>query len=62
MSKIVTYCLFFGYLANWEQSGAQISDTESSKVMFAVRAIFFLTKTKNRTKKYLTQLSHYCFE
>ena len=62
MSKIVTYCLFFGYLANWEQFGAQISDTESSKVMFAVRAIFFLTKTKNRTKKYLTQLSHYCFE
>ena len=62
MSKIVTYCLFFGYLANLKQLGAQISDTEFSKVIFAVRAIFFLTKTKNRTKKYLTQLSHYCFE
>ena len=23
---------------------------------------FYLTKTENRTKKSLTQLSHYCFE
>ena len=31
-------------------------------VMLSVTATFCLTKTENRTKKSLTQLSHYCFE
>ena len=60
--KIVTSLSFFGFLANLEQSGGWIPDTESAKVMFSVIVTFCLTKTENRTKKSLTQLSHYCFE
>ena len=60
--KIVTSLSFFGFLANLEQSGGRIPDTESAKVMFSVIVTFCLTKTENRTKKSLTQLSHYCFE
>ena len=37
-------------------------DTESAKVMFPVIVTFCLKKTENRTKKSLTQLSHYSFE
>ena len=48
--------------ANLEQSGGRIPDTESAEIMFSVKITFFLTKTENRTKKSLTQLSHYCFE
>ena len=59
--KIVTSLSFFGFLANLEQSGGRIPDTESAKVMFSVIVTFCLTKTENRTKKSLTQLSHYCF-
>ena len=60
--KIVTLLSFFRFLANLEQSGGRIPYTESAKVMFPVIANFCLTKTETRTKKYLTQLSHYCFE
>ena len=60
--KIVTSLSFFGFLANLEQSGGRIPDTESAKVMFSVKVTFYLTKTENRTKKSLIQLSHYCFE
>ena len=45
-----------------KKSGDRIPDTESEKVMFSVIVTFCLTKTENRTKKSLTQLSHYCFE
>ena len=38
------------------------SGTESAKVMLLVIGTFCLTKTENRTKKSLTQLSRYCFE
>ena len=62
LQKIVTLLLFFGFLANLEQSGGRIPDTESAKVMFSVIVTFCLTKTENRTKKSLTQLSHYCFD
>ena len=54
--------IFFGFLASLEQSGGRIPDTESAEVMLSVTVTFSLTKTKNRTKKSLTQLSHYCFE
>ena len=60
--KIVTSLSFFGFLANLEQSRGRIPDKESAKVMFSVKGTFRLTKTENRTKKSLTQLSHYCFE
>ena len=60
--KIVTLLSFFGFLANLEQSRGRIPDTESAEVMFSVTVTFCLTKTENRTKKSLTQLSHYCFK
>ena len=60
--KIVTSLSFFGFLANLEQSGGWLPETESAKVMSSVKVAFCLTKTENRTKKYVTQLSHYCFE
>ena len=49
-------------LANLGQSGGRILDTESAKVIFSVKITFVFTKTGIRTKKSLTQLSHYCFE
>ena len=60
--KIVTSLSFFEFLANLEQSGGWIPDTDSAEVMFSVTVTFCLTKTENRTKKSLPQLSHYCFE
>ena len=62
MSESSDVLSIFGFLANLEQSGGRIPDTESAKVMFSVIGTFFLTKTENKTKKSLTQLSHYCFE
>ena len=32
------------------------------KLMFSLLETCYLTKSENRTKKSLTQLSHYCFE
>ena len=55
--KIKASLSFFGFLANLEQSGDRIPDTESAKLMFLVIATFCLTKTENRTKKSVTQLS-----
>ena len=60
--EVATSLSFFGFLANLEQSGGLIPDTESAKVIFSVIVTFCLTKTENRTKKSLTQLSNYCFE
>ena len=50
----------FGFLANLEQPGDRIPDTESAKFMFSLTVTFCLIRTENRTKK--TQLSHYYFE
>ena len=49
-------------MANLEQSESQIPDAETVKIMFFLIVTFDLTKTENRTKISLTQLSHYCFE
>ena len=57
--KIVTSLSFFGFLANLEQSGGQIRDTKSAKVTFQLIVTFCFRKTKNRTIKSITQLSHY---
>ena len=54
--KIVTSFSFFGFLANLEQSGGRIPDTESTKVMFSIIGIFSFAKAETRTKKPLTQL------
>ena len=48
---------FFQFMANLEQSGSQIPRE------YSVKATFSLIELKqSRTKKSLTQLSHYCFE
>ena len=60
--KIVMSLLVFRYLANLEQSRGLLPDTQSTKVLFSVLVTFCLTKTESRTKKSLTQLSHYCFQ
>ena len=60
--KIMTSLSIFGFLANLEQPDGRIPDTESAKVIFSIIVTFCFTKTENRTKKSLLQLSHYCFE
>ena len=54
-------------MTNWkspelQSHPAQISDAWSIKLTFSLIVTYYLTKTKNRTKKSLTQLSYYCFE
>ena len=60
--EIETSLSFFGFLANLEQSGDRVPDTEPSKVVFSVIITSCLTKTGNITKNSVAQLSHYCFE
>ena len=50
--------IFQIFLANLEQSRGWNLDTECTKVIFSVIVTFCLTKTENRTKKSVTQLSH----
>ena len=53
---------FFQFMANLEQSGSPIPVAQSVKLTFLLKVTFHLTKTENRAKKSLTQLSHCCFE
>ena len=53
---------FFQFTANLEQSGSQVPNVESVKLIFSLITTFYLTKTENRTEKALMELSHYCFE
>ena len=55
---IVTSLSFFLFMANFEQSRSRIPGAEFGKVMFSKTVTCYLTKTENRTKKFLTQLSH----
>ena len=48
--EIVTSLSFFGFLANLEQSGGRIPDTESAEIMFSVTVTFCLTKLKTQLK------------
>ena len=60
---MMTSCrLFVANLGSLEQSRSRIWDAQSVKPTFSLTATFYLTKTENRTKKSLTQLSHYCLE
>ena len=43
-------------------SNSRITNAKSVKLTFSLRATFYLTKTENRTKTFLAQFSHYCFE
>ena len=47
--EIMTSIAFFEFLANLEQSGARIPDTESAKVMYLVIRTLLFKKTENRT-------------
>ena len=53
---------FFQLMANLEQSGGSISDAWFVKLTFSLIVTFSLTKSENRSKKSLTQISYYCFE
>ena len=55
-------CDVIVFSQNLEHSRGWVLDTESAKVMFSVTVTFCLTKTENRTKKFLTEFSHYWFE
>ena len=54
----MTSLSFFRFMVNLGQSGSRIPDAESVKLIFSLTVTFYLTKTENRTKKSLTQLSH----
>ena len=60
--QIVKSLSFFQFIVNLEKFVSQIPDTWSVKVIFSLIVAFYLIKTENRTKKSLTQLSHYCFQ
>ena len=60
--KIVMSLSFFQFISNLEKSGSLIPDPQSVKPMFSLIVTFNLTKTENRTKISLIQLSHYCLE
>ena len=51
-----------GTVTKLDKSGSRILGAYSVKLTFSLRNPFYLTKTENRTKKSLKQLSHYCFE
>ena len=57
--KFVTTLSFFRFMANLEQSGSRIPETQSVKFIFSLKVTFYPTKTENRTKNYVTQLSQY---
>ena len=48
--EIVMSFSFFAFLANLEQSGGQIPDTDSAKVMFSVIVTLCLKKLKTELK------------
>ena len=52
--------IFFRFMINLEQPGSRTPGALSVKRMLIVT--FYLTKTENRRKRSLTQLSHYCFD
>ena len=56
--QIVTLLLFFGFMADLDHLGSRIPDACSEKLTFLLQETFYLTKTENRTKRSLTQLSY----
>ena len=60
--EIVISLSFFQFMVNLEQSGSRIPEVQSVKRSYSLIVTFCLIQTENRTKKYITQLSHYCFE
>ena len=56
---LVIFPVYGQFGAIWKLNSG---DAESVKLTFALRASLYLTKSENRTKKSITQVSHYCFE
>ena len=59
--QIVTSLSFFQFMANLQLSGSRISEEWSIEITFSLTMTFYLTKTENKIKKSLTELSYYCF-
>ena len=57
ISVILTSLSFFRFMANLKQSGSRIPNAESTEITFSLKVTFYRTKTENRTKKSLIQLS-----
>ena len=57
---IVIFPIYGQFGAIWKPDSGRI--VCNIKLIFSPIITFYLTKIKNRTKKSLTQLSHYCFE
>ena len=49
--NIVTSLLFFQFTTNLEQSGSQIQDAQSLRLMFSLTVTIYLTKSENRDRK-----------
>ena len=60
--EIKTSRSFFRLMSYLEKSRSRMPEAYSLKLTVSLTVIFYLTKTKNRTKKSLTQLSQYCFK
>ena len=60
--QIISSSAFFLFMADSEQSRSRIPSASSAILNFLLKTLFYLTRTENRTKKSLTQLSYNCFE
>ena len=54
--------VIFQFKANLEQSESRIQEVRSLILLFSLTVTFYITKTDNRTKTSLTQLSRYIFQ
>ena len=57
MSEIATPLSFLQFTINVKQSGSRIPDAYPVKTLFLLIVTFYLSKTENRIKKSLTQLT-----
>ena len=62
MLAIYDAVVIFSIYGQFEEIPKPDSERIALKNIFSLTVTFNLTKTKNRTRKSLTQLSHYCFE
>ena len=60
--QIVTPLLLFQFMANLELTGIRILYAWSVKLTFSLIVTFYLTKSANKSKNFLTQLSYFYIE
>ena len=58
ISQFMTSLSFFGFMVNLKQFRSRSPDIQSVKRTFSLIVNFCVTKTENRTKESLTQLSY----